>query len=63
MDRFETTLTIVIMALVVWLAIAHVDIKKEYNEKQIRNELRMKEWLAGQEMRPDYRTAEYRRGR
>ena len=51
MDRTEKIIWISILALSILMVIGQLDVRKEYNERKVHNELRMKEWLAQQQPR------------
>jgi len=50
-DRTEKIIWISILALSILMVIGQLDVRKEYNERKVHNELRMKEWLAQQQPR------------
>ena len=62
MDKFEKTIAVIITVLVIFLAFAQFDMKKEHNEQAMKRQLAYKEFLDGGK-RPGEWTIAYKENR
>jgi hypothetical protein len=61
MDGFEKIIVVIIAILVIFIAVAQFDMKKEHNEKVLKRQLAYKEFLDGAKMPGEWHVA-YKQG-